>query len=310
MVIKKFIEYISFIFKNFKSRISLLTILSSINATSDLIILLSISKIIENPEELLFGYSIKYIFGLGILVKFIGQLAFGFYLKLTMTKINLFVITFLFNEICSLSPKVISNLNEDEYKGITSFQVNQLNQIVLLPFIRVISDLFVLLVVIYFLTQLSFDLFLYLLGLVLIYGIYLRWTNKKIRFNAEIIYNEFKSIIFFTENFFNGKLDFTSIKKDYSYETEVLKTFENHQNSTNLNVLLSSLKKTILEILIFGFLLIQLVSGSLELSELAVLFFVLIRLIPITNNANLFFSNINLNKDVLLKVNNSIHGVF
>lgn len=310
MVLKKFIEYTSFIFKKFSLKISFLTILSSINAVSDLIILLSISKIIDNPEELLFGYSIKYIFGFGIFIKFIGQLTFSYYLKLTMTKINLFVISFLFNKICHLSPKVLSNLNEDEYKGITSFQVNQLNQIVLLPFIRVVSDLFVLIVVIYFLTQLSFELFLYLLGIVLIYGVYLKYTNSRIRFNAEIIYSEFKSIIFFTENFFNGKLDFTSIRKNYDYHNEILQTFGAHQNSTNLNVMLSSLKKTVLEILIFGFLLIQLVSGSLELSELAVLFFVLIRLIPITNNANLFFSNVNLNKDVLLKVNNSVHGVF
>lgn len=310
MVFKKFIEYTSFIFKKFSLRISLLTILSSINAISDLIILISISKIIDNPDELLFGYSIKYIFGFGIFIKFIGQLTFSYFLKLTMTRINLFVISFLFNKICFLSPKVINGLNEDEYKGITSFQVNQLNQIVLLPFIRVVSDLFVLVVVIYFLTQLSFQLFLNLLCLILVYGIYLKYTNSKIRFNSEIIYNEFKSIIFFTENFFNGKLDFTSTKKNYDYQDEILKTFKAHQNSTNLNVMLSSLKKTVLEILIFGFLLIQLVSGSLELSELAVLFFVLIRLIPITNNANLFFSNVNLNKDVLLKVNNSIHGIF
>jgi hypothetical protein len=310
MVFRNFVRYIYFLIKKFKLRGFSLLLISIVNAFSDLLLLITISKILQSPVERIFGFTQTNIFLVALVIKFSGQLSFNYLLISTMTKINLYVISELFKNICTLPSLLIYSFNEDEYKGLTSFQVNQLNQIVLVPFIRVTSDIFVLFLVVYFLLQLSSSIFISLIFVIILYGIYLKYTNLKIRLNSEVIYEEFKGIVFFTENFFNGRLDFTSLVKRYNYENEIENIYTKHQFSTNINVFLSSLKKVVLELLVFGFLLLQMVFGNLELSELAILFFVLIRLIPIANNLNLFFSNLNLNKVTLFKVNNSVHGIF
>lgn len=310
MVFRKFISYILFLTKKFKLKGLILIVVSSINAFSDLLLLMTISKIIQTPDEQLFGFSQTVIFSFALAIKFIGQFSFNYFLISTMTKINLHVIGVVFKNICLQPSFLIYSLSEDEYKGLLSFQVNQLNQIVLVPFIRVMSDMFVLLVIVYYLFQLSFSIFISLTFITVLYIFYLKYTNLKIRLNSEIIYEEFKKIVFFTENYFNGKLDFTSLRKDYNFHREIENVFTAHQISSNFNVFLSSLKKVILECFIFSFLLLQMIIGSLELAELAILFFVLIRLIPVANNLNLFFSNLNLNKVTLFKVNNSVHGIF
>jgi hypothetical protein len=310
MVFKKFLKYLSFIFFSFKGRSIFLVVLSSINAFSDLILLIALSKLIEFPGSDLFGLDVKIVFGSGIFLKFLGQLVFNIYIKGTMTKINLFVLKMIFKNFCNLPSSKVYVSNEDEFKGLASFQVNQLNQIVLLPFLRVLSDMFILVVVLYFLINLSFVVFLSLFLLLCLYAFFLLYVNNKIKFNSSKIYEEYKKIIYFSENFFNGKLDFTSFKNNYFYEFELNDVFKTHQVTSNTNVFLSALKKVVLEVLVFSFLLIQLLYGELNLSELATLFFVLIRIIPITNNLNLFFSNVNLNKDIVFKINNCVHGVF
>ena len=311
MVFKEFIKYLKFIIEHFKWSFIVLSSLSVITAIADLILLYSITKLVENPEAVEKYTNLSYIkiLLISILLRFIFYTLFMFLLKDIMTNINLKVLKQVFINISKLTNKRLFQLNPEELKGITSFQTNQINQIVVLPFIRMIPDFFLLIVMLYFLVNFPIDVILYFSGIIIFYLLFVYLTNKKIKHNSLLIFNQFRSIIFYTENFFNGKIDFKSID-NYSYDKEVDLLYKSHQKRTNNSVFLGNYKRVVLELIMYSFLIFVIAFELISISQLAILFFVLVKLIPITNNANLFFNNASLNKDILIKVNKAIDGDF
>lgn len=263
-------------------------------AVLDLVLILFLQFLISGKN--IFNFDVQFILYSLPLVIIIRTLVnvFSSSLNMSILKFLYFNLTKIFIEKV-FTNGIISVLDFDKksFKNILTFQISQVVQLLINPFLKIFPDILFLVIFLSYLIYLIPIKLLLIFGFIfLIYLSVLKWLNKRIKINSEVSFEAQNNINFFYENLFNGLKEFILIYKGLEIFNLVHSNSNNYISRLTSNFFYSNFKRILLELMLFIniFLCLILIDNK---SDLLLIFGGFLRILPLINNLNLFITNKN-----------------
>jgi ABC-type multidrug transport system fused ATPase/permease subunit len=218
-----------------------------------------------------------------------------------LRKFHVWFIEDLIKIIISSKQQFVEKIDQGVLKNMLSFQINQLNQTVYFPILKlsveILQIIFLSILVIYF----TFNYLWILLIIVVILAFVLVPIRNRIKHNGLVSFKSQESIFNYSEVFVNKRHEF--VHSGQSFESKKLHEYVNSQQSSyNAIQLTNSFFKPTFELLVYLVAFSLVLGESIEFIDALFLLFLALKTFPVLNILFNLLNSVNSNLPTLKEI--------